>query len=96
MTVEAGVLLLDARDSVAVATRDLAAGETVAVGGERLEVRDPIPFGHKLAVVALERGALVRKYGEVIGVTTEDVERGAHVHVHNLVSARLPGPGETQ
>ncbi len=31
----------------------------------------------------------MRKYGEVIGIATAAIEPGAHVHVHNLVSARL-------
>ncbi|RLE80551.1 MAG: hypothetical protein DRJ52_06150, partial [Thermoprotei archaeon] len=28
-------------------------------------------------------------YGEVIGVATEDIERGRHVHCHNVKSARV-------
>jgi altronate dehydratase small subunit len=92
-TAETSLLLLDGRDTVAVAMRDLAAGEVVTVGGYTLEVRDPIPVGHKIALTRMPRGAPVTKYGEVIGVATADIDRGAHVHVHNVVSARLPGPG---
>jgi altronate dehydratase len=92
-TADPSLLLLDGRDTVAVATRDLAPGEVVTVEGHTLEVRDPIPFGHKVALARMPRGAQVTKYGEVIGVATADIDRGAHVHVHNLVSARLPGPG---
>lgn len=88
-----GLLLLDGRDTVAVALRDLAAGEVVTVGSHIVEVRDPIPFGHKVALARMPRGGAVTKYGEVIGVATADIDGGAHVHVHNVVSARLPGPG---
>jgi altronate dehydratase small subunit len=88
-----GLLLLDERDTVAVATRDLVAGEVVKLRRQSIEVRDPIPFGHKVALERMPSGTTVTKYGEVIGITTADIDRGEHAHVHNVVSARLPGPG---
>jgi len=33
----------------------------------------------------------VYKYGEVIGIAIRAIPVGAHVHVHNVLSARLPG-----
>jgi hypothetical protein len=36
-------------------------------------------------------GDSVVKYGEVIGRATSAIAAGRHVHVHNVVSARLPG-----
>jgi predicted RecA/RadA family phage recombinase len=79
-------------DNVAVALADLAAGARVDVrrGGAVVELvaREPIAFGHKLALVALAPGDVVRKYGEPIGVATAAVPRGGHVHVHNLASLR--------
>jgi altronate dehydratase len=79
-------------DDVAVALRDLAAGETIGVrrGGatDSARVAEPIPLGHKLALRALARGAPIRKYGECIGEASADIAAGAHVHVHNLVSRR--------
>jgi hypothetical protein len=85
-------LVLDPADNVAVALRDLPAGRTVAVAGRVLALRDPIPFGHKLALEPITPGSAIRKYAEVIGVAREEITLGAHVHVHNVVSARLPGP----
>ncbi len=67
-------------------------GEVAGVG--ELEVREAIPRGHKLAVVDVAGGELVRKYGEVIGVATCDIGRGSWVHSHNLQnparSAEIP------
>jgi hypothetical protein len=78
---------------VAVALARLAVGEFVDLSpGGRIEISDPIPTGHKFAVERLAAGAAVVKYGEVIGTLTSGVGPGDHVHVHNLVSARLPGP----
>lgn len=85
------LLHLNARDNVAVAIRPVAGGETVEVAGKMLLVIDPIPFGHKLALAAMAEGAEVVKYGEVIGRVSAPIAAGAHVHVHNVVSARLPG-----
>lgn len=85
-------LVIHPDDDVAVALRDLTAGERVTVrrAGALIEVRaaDAIPLGHKLALHALEAGAPVRKYGESIGVATRAIAPGAHVHVHNLASLR--------
>jgi altronate dehydratase len=79
-------------DDVAVALRDLAAGETISVRqGSRVVsavVREAIPMGHKLALRAISSGARIRKYGQSIGAATADIAPGAHVHVHNVASRR--------
>jgi altronate dehydratase len=86
-------LVLDPADNVAVAVADLAAGTDVALDGVGVVTAvEPIRFGHKLATVAIAAGAPIRKYDEVIGRASADIAAGAHVHVHNVVSARLPGP----
>ena len=82
---------LDARDNVAVATDALAAGEEVAIEGGSVTLGEPIPVGHKFALAAIEVDAPVYKYGEVIGIAIRPIPVGAHVHVHNVLSARLPG-----
>ena len=79
-------------DNVVVAIRALAAGERVTLpGGQGLTLADDVPFGHKLALRPIEAGADVVKYDEVIGRATAAIPAGGHVHVHNVVSARLPG-----
>ena len=91
------VLLLDPRDTVAVALAPLSPGTTVAVsrGAEtvRLAVGALIPFGHKIAVAPMEAGGPVVKYGEVIGVATRPIRPGEHVHVHNVRSDRAGAAG---
>ena len=83
---------LDPGDDVAVALRDLAAGERVRVRAgaatEEVVLRAPIPLGHKLARRAIAAGAAVRKYGEPIGGARAAIAAGDHVHVHNLASLR--------
>jgi altronate dehydratase len=87
----ARALVLDPRDNVAVATEALAAGEQIALDGGSVTLVEAIPMGHKLALGAIAVDGRVRKYGEVIGIAIRAIEPGAHVHVHNVLSARLPG-----
>lgn len=82
-------------DDVAVAVRDVAAGERVVVRfmdesrpDVELTAREAIPLGHKMALRDLAQGVPVVEYGERIGRTRTPVREGEHVHVHNLVSAR--------
>ncbi|MEJ6011540.1 altronate dehydratase family protein [Novosphingobium aquae] len=69
-------------DSVAVALRPLAAGEHAGV-----LLREAIDQGHKLALRAHAAGDVVTKYGLPIGVATQDIAPGEHVHSHNLATA---------
>ena len=40
--------------------------------------------GHKYAVRPIKKGDKVIKYGQVIGIATEDIGVGGHVHSHNM------------
>jgi altronate hydrolase len=80
------VLVLHPDDPVAVACRDLEPGDPLRGSDDDLIARDAVPRGHKVALVALEVGALVRKYGQVIGIASRAIAAGEHVHEHNLVS----------
>lgn len=81
------------RDDVAIALRDLAAGEQIRVGEQQITLRDAIPFGHKFAVREIAASQPVCKYGWPIGRAKSDIAIGAHVHVHN-VATRLAGLDE--
>ena len=56
-----------------------------------INVNRSIPFGHKIAVQNIAKGSQITKYGEEIGVATQDIKCGDHVHVHNLDSMRGRG-----
>lgn len=86
------MLLLDARDTAAVALTPIQPGAAVEVRGEsgtvRVVAETLIPFGHKIAVASMGAGDPVVKYGEVIGYATTPIRPGQHVHVHNVRSGR--------
>ena len=87
-------ILLHPDDDVAVLVEAAEAGATIEVVGSEgaaLLAAMALPLGHKIAVRDLDAGQPVRKYGEVIGMTTGAVRRGDHLHTHNLVSLRAGG-----
>lgn len=73
---------LNPNDNVVVALEDLQPCTTIEQ--ERVVVREPIRAGHKVATVAISAGTFVRKYGQIIGSASRDIQPGEHVHTHNL------------
>jgi len=61
-------------------------GKTVTI-----TVNEKIPFGHKFAIRTIKTGDPIIKYGEIIGLATQNIQSGQHVHVHNLESCRGRG-----
>jgi altronate dehydratase small subunit len=83
-------IVINRKDNVATALQTLAAGRAVQVETqdhlEEVTLLSEIPQGHKFALRDIEDGGLVIKYGEPIGKSMTTIKRGAHVHVHNVVS----------
>ena len=89
------IVVLNDADNVATSLLALDAGAevTLTLAGETLtfNVRDAVPFGHKIAIRPMTAGEAVTKYGEVIGRASRDVALGEWVHTHNVESARARG-----
>ena len=54
-------------------------------------MREAIASGHKIALTRIAAGEAVLKYGNPIGIASQDIEIGAHVHMHNVASTRGRG-----
>jgi altronate dehydratase small subunit len=97
MRSQRGIIIINEKDNVATALDELSADTTVSVmieqHREKIELISHVPRGHKFALRHIDRGSAVIKYGETIGKSTEEIPRGQHVHVHNVVSQ---SKGETQ
>ena len=78
---------INENDNVIVALKELAAGETILAGTEKVTARETIPAGHKMAIRDIAAGAEVIKYGFRIGNAKENIAAGQWVHVHNLKTA---------
>ena len=85
------VLVISARDNVATALEALESGRAIQLGADTLRVAEAIPRGHKIALRAIRAGDAVVKYGSPIGHASADIAAGAHVHTHNVASARGRG-----
>src|SRR5229473_7371494 len=82
-------IVLNPADDVAIAKKEILAGTVLEDAGGRIEVRQDIRPGHKVARHARGRGEEVRRYGQVIGFATADIAVGDHVHTQNLAVGDL-------
>src|SRR6266540_3909784 len=82
-------IILKPEDDVAIAKREIAAGTILEDSGGRIEVRQDIKPGHKLARRAKRTGDVVRRYGQPIGFATAEIAVGDHVHTQNLAVGDL-------
>jgi altronate hydrolase len=83
-------LRLHPDDHVAIARVPLGKGLVLESAQGDVVLQSLVPEGHKVALLPVEAGAPVRRYGQVIGFATVPIDRGEHVHSHNL------GVGELQ
>jgi (2R)-sulfolactate sulfo-lyase subunit alpha len=87
-------LIHDKKDNVGVAICDIKTGQKV-IGvflddkkTIELEAKNDILLGHKISLYSVKKGEQIIKYGVPIGKTTESINLGEHVHIHNLKSER--------
>jgi hypothetical protein len=83
------VLILDARDNIAVCLADLAEGDVIAQDDITITVKNRIPRGHKIATAEIAKNDGIIKYGERMGHAIAPIAIGEHVHVHNILGDRL-------
>ncbi|NPD14770.1 UxaA family hydrolase [Xinfangfangia sp. D13-10-4-6] len=83
-------LLLSDKDNVLVARANSPEGLEVALESGPVQLGRDIPMAHKIARHDIAPGDVILKYGMPIGIATEAIDAGAHVHVHNIRSAYTP------
>jgi altronate dehydratase small subunit len=93
--VQKQAVLINKKDNVATAVADLLAGQTIKYlfGQEvkELTLLDHIPLGHKFALQDIPLNQDIIKYGESIGSSVTMIQKGQHVHIHNMQSNRGRG-----
>lgn len=91
---EPNLLLHTGKDHAGVAIADIKAGEKatgfIVADHSPIEVdaTEDIPLGHKIAVKAISAGEHIVLYGQPVGVATQTIQPGEHVHTHNMKSLR--------
>ncbi|HEY6826174.1 MAG TPA: altronate dehydratase family protein [Gemmatimonadaceae bacterium] len=69
-------------DDVVIARAQLIGGTRLL--DENVTVAGLVPPGHKVATQAIDVGAPVRRYNQIIGFASRPIVPGEHVHLHNL------------
>ncbi len=78
-------LKINAVDNVCISLADdMKVGEVLEVDGVKIELKEDIARGHKIALRDIKAGENVIKYGYPIGHATEDIAQGKWIHSHNL------------
>ena len=81
----AQLIVINPRDNVAIALRDIQKGEALLLpDGRALNILSDIGYSHKVALEDIPAGAAVFKYGESIGEAKAFIRKGDWVHTHNL------------
>ena len=78
--------LIKSGDNVAVAISQLQKGASVNAGELSIVALDGIPPGHKVALADIEPGQPIIKYGFPVGKAIVQIEKGQHVHTHNVAT----------
>jgi altronate dehydratase small subunit len=85
-------IMMNKDDNVATVLEGIKRGETIAVVStdnkviKNMEAGEEIAAGHKIAVDSISKEETVLKYGESIGTAADRIDKGMHVHVHNVRS----------
>lgn len=78
------LIVLNKNDNVAVALSSIKAGEKLEINDYLVHALTDIPQGHKVALIDINEGENVVKYGAPIGHVTENILAGQWIHTHNL------------
>ena len=79
-------LLLHEADNVLVCCRTVKTGEVVMIDDSAVTTLQDIDVGHKVARTDIRRDEKIIKYGVSIGSAINAIQRGEHVHLHNMKS----------
>ncbi|MFX0077522.1 MAG: UxaA family hydrolase [Candidatus Hermodarchaeota archaeon] len=78
------VMSLD--DNCATALEDVQKDLHFQIMDISITLNHNIPLGHKIALTDIKKGDSVKKYGQIIGIATENITKGDWIHTHNLSS----------
>ena len=79
-------IVMNPDDNCATALEDVSKDSQIQILDIPITINNNITLGHKIALVDIKKGDLVKKYGQVIGIATENISKGDWIHTHNLTS----------
>ncbi|MFN2362658.1 MAG: UxaA family hydrolase [Halarsenatibacteraceae bacterium] len=86
------MIKLNKKDNVVTVLKDMKPGEELLFTDAKLvKIKEEIPAGFKVSIKDINKGELIIKYGETIGMAIFDIKLGEKVHVHNIEGLRGRG-----
>jgi altronate dehydratase len=82
-------IVMHSKDNCATSLVALVENESVELLGRKVIIKQQIPMGHKFALNEIKKGDNIIKYGEIIGIATDDIHIGEWIHIHNIKSHYL-------
>jgi altronate dehydratase len=82
-------IVMNETDNCATALEGIKKGEEVEYRGIKFKLKQEIPLGHKFALIDIKKGNEIRKYGQIIGIATQNIPKGDWIHTHNIISHYL-------
>ena len=76
------IIKLNERDNIGIAPMFIPKKAKINCG---ILSKNEIPFGHKISLVDIKKGDFIYRYGQIIGIASNNIPKGEHVHSHNLV-----------
>ena len=81
---------MNADDNCATSLADIKAGTEILINDQlKINILSDIRLGHKFALKDINKGSTIIKYGEIIGLATQEIKIGDWIHTHNIKSAYL-------
>ena len=84
-------IILDLKDNCATSLEDIPQDTQIKLSEKTIVISQTILLGHKFALNDIYKKDKIIKYGEIIGIATEDIKEGEWIHTHNIKSAYLEG-----
>ncbi|MFW9947269.1 MAG: UxaA family hydrolase [Promethearchaeota archaeon] len=84
-----GFIIMNPQDNCVTALENISKDREIKIDQNLIKVSQEIPMGHKFALLDINKGELIKKYGEIIGIATQDIKAGDWIHTHNIKSHYL-------
>ena len=75
------IIKLNEKDNIGIAPMDIPQNININYGIRSI---NNIPYGHKISLKKIKSGDFIFKYGQIIGISNQNIEPGEHVHSHNM------------
>lgn len=83
------IIMDKSKDNCATTLDDISKDTELLIDEENIKINQDVPMGHKFASKGIKKGEKIFKYGEIIGIATEDISKGDWIHTHNITSHYL-------